>query len=107
MGASQPIGATRIGAEVFRLDKFRAKIERSANPSGPDREGFFIFGDQAVVAIDSAGAPGPKSRRAGRSDIRFRVFQGDVVQREDRCFASSQCQFDSDRLHQFAVIAQR
>jgi hypothetical protein len=45
MGASRPIGATRIGAEVFRLDKFRAKIERSANPSGPDREGFFIFGD--------------------------------------------------------------
>ena len=71
MGASRPIGATRIGAEVFRLDKFPAKIERSANPSGPDREGFFIFGDQAVVAIDSAGArkPGPKSRRAGRSDI--------------------------------------
>lgn len=71
MGASRPIGATRIGAEVFRLDKFRAKIERSANPSGPDREGFFIFGDQAVVAIDSAGArkPGPKSRIAGRSDI--------------------------------------
>lgn len=71
MGASRPIGATRIGAEVFRQDESWAKIERSANPSGPDREGFFIFGDQAVVAIDSAGArkPGPKSRRAGRSDI--------------------------------------
>ena len=71
MGASRPIGATRTGAEVFRPDEPWAKIERSANPSGPDREGFFIFGDQAVVAIDSAGArkPGPKSRIAGRSDI--------------------------------------
>ena len=72
MGASRPIGATRIGAEVFRPDEPWAKIERSANPSGASaREGFFIFGDQAVVAIDSAGArkPGPKSRIAGRSDI--------------------------------------
>ena len=44
MGVS-PMGAIRIGVEVFRPENsIREKIERSANPSGASaREGFFIF----------------------------------------------------------------
>ena len=78
MGASRPIGATRIGAEVFRPDEPWAKIERSANPSGADREGFFIFVDQAVVAIDSAGArkPGPRAVEPAAATFVFVCFKG-------------------------------
>jgi hypothetical protein len=82
------------------------KIERSANPSGSSaREGFFIFWSTRQVR----GSPSTRRQRltsaAGAATINFEIY-GDVVQREDRCFASSQCRFDSDRLHQFAGVAQ-
>src|SRR5712671_5416810 len=75
-------------------------IERSANPSGASaREGFFIFWSTRQVR----GSPSTRRQRltsaAGAATIGFEIY-GDVVQREDRCFASSQCRFDSDRLHQ-------
>lgn len=79
------------------------KIERSANPSGASaREGFFIFWSTRQVR----GSPSTRRQRltsaAGAATINSEIY-GDVVQREDRCFASSQCRFDSDRLHQFAA----
>src|SRR5260370_22453028 len=81
------------------------KIERSANPSGASaREGFFIFWSTRQVR----GSPSTRRQRltsaAGAATINFEIY-GDVVQREDRCFASSQCQFDSYLLHRFACAA--
>src|SRR5580693_6362552 len=107
MGAS-PIGAIRIRVEVFRpensIREKRSKDQR-APPVQSAREGFFIFWSTRQVR----GSPSTRRQRltsaAGAATINFEIY-GDVVQREDRCFASSQCRFDSDRLHQFAGVAQ-
>src|SRR5712672_1881481 len=89
--------ARRCSARRIRSGK---KIERSANPSGASaREGFFIFWSTRQVR----GSPSTRRQRltsaAGAATIGFEIY-ADVVQREDRCFASSQCRFDSDRLPQ-------
>ena len=100
MGAS-PIGAIRIRVEVFRLEnRFREKDRKISEPLRCiRREGFFIFWSTRQVR----GSPSTRRQRlisaAGAATIGFEIY-GDVVQREDRCFASSQCRFDSDRLHQ-------
>src|SRR6202040_2354683 len=64
------------------------KIERSANPSGASsREGFFIFWSTR----QDRGSPSTRRQRltsaSGAATINFEIY-GDVVQREDRCFAS-------------------
>ena len=104
---ASPIGAVRIRVEVFRPEiRIREKIERSANPSGASaREGFFISGRPGRFVEARALGAGGVMAAAGAATIGFEIY-GDVVQREDRCFASSQCRFDSDRLHQFAGVAQ-
>jgi len=95
MGAS-PIGAIRMGVEVFRPEtRIREKDRKISEPSGASARGFFIFWSTRQVV--EARALGVRSDSAAGQrhwflNTRSVVCNEDAVIAKSHCAAPAACQ---------------